>query len=87
MFKKKKKSSLLYSKAQKENNDESKFYIHYGLKQKLMIWILSPLVIGILITVAFSFLIIIYVEPMWFNKTGIVFKYFKMILQNRIRGD
>lgn len=69
MLKKKKKSHELINKARKKSSKFHKF-IHYGLKQKMRCWILSPLVIGILLTVVFSFLIIIYVEPLWFSITS-----------------
>ena len=56
----------------KSRKNTSKFhqFIHYGLKQKLRCWILSPLFIGIVITVAISFTIVLYVEPTWFQITG-----------------
>lgn len=57
----------------KSRKTTSKFqqFIHYGLKQKLRCWVLAPLFIGIIVTVAISFAIVLYVEPYWFTVTGI----------------
>lgn len=57
----------------KSRKNTSKFhqFIHYGLKQKLRCWVLAPLFIGIIVTVAISFAIVLYVEPYWFSVTGI----------------
>jgi len=59
----------LRKKSRKTTSRFHKF-IHYGLKQKLRCWVLAPLFIGIIITVAISFAIVLYVEPYWFSVTG-----------------
>ena len=58
----------------KKRRETSKFhrYINYGLKQKLRCWVLTPLISGIIITVAISFVIILWVEPSWFAMTGLL---------------
>ena len=60
----------------KSRKNTSKFhqFIHYGLKQKLRCWVLAPLFIGIIVTVAISFAIVLYVEPYWFTVTGIPYQ-------------
>lgn len=57
-------------KHRRKNTSKFHKFIHYGLKQKLRCWVLSPLFIGIILTVAISFAIVLYVEPNWFNITG-----------------
>ncbi len=47
--------------------------LQFGLKDKLRCWVLSPLFIGIILTVCISFGTIAYFEPLWFEKTGNLF--------------
>ncbi len=72
MYEKKKTEKTLVR--QKYNKKSSKFhkFIDFGLKQKLRLWILTPLFIGIILTVAISFTIVIFVEPTWFSRTGLL---------------
>lgn len=75
MCKKKKAEKLTSSSPElrKKSRKQTSYlpsFIHYGLKQKLRCWVLAPLFIGIVITVAISFSIVIYVEPYWFSVTG-----------------
>lgn len=69
MFNKKKKEITSGKKSRKSTSRFFKF-IQYGLKQKLRCWILAPLFFGIILTIALSFSIILYVEPIWFDITG-----------------
>ena len=62
-------------KSFQSNQDEmSKFKkkrCHYGLKQKLILWILLPLIICVVLTVLSSFLLIFYIYPVYLDLSGI----------------
>ena len=72
MCKKKKTEKTLVRRKSKKKSSKFHKFIHYGLKQKLRFWILTPLFIGIILTVAISFTIVIVVEPTWFSLTGLL---------------
>ena len=62
--------------------DETEFKkrrCHYGLKQKLMFWIITPLIICTLLIVTFAFLLIFFGEPIYIDKSSfsIFFKLYK----------
>ena len=70
------------SRKSRKTQGQIRHFLHFGLKDKLRCWVLSPLFIGIFLTVLISFGTIAYVEPIWFETTGnlLAWHFFK---QNR----
>ena len=60
------------SKDQRGSQPQSKIrkYMDFGLKQKLRLWVLLPLLVGICLTVGVSFFFIILAQPAWIQITG-----------------
>jgi hypothetical protein len=66
------KEKRTLSKDQRGSQPQSKIrkYMDFGLKQKLRLWVLLPLLVGICLTVGVSFLFIILAQPAWIQITG-----------------
>lgn len=58
------------SRKSRKTQAQIRHILQFGLKDKLRCWVLSPLFIGIILTVLISFGTIAYVEPIWFETTG-----------------
>jgi Flp pilus assembly protein TadB len=74
------KEKRTLSKDQRGSQPQSKIrkYMDFGLKQKLRLWVLLPLLVGICLTVGVSFLFIILAQPAWIQITGYLKEYIEV---------